>query len=58
MNDCTDVRLNGVLSLLLSSDILVLVHPSCVDRIVFLPCAYGYASTVRKLSSASTVRVR
>ncbi len=37
---------------------LVLVHPNCVHRIVFLPCSYGYAITVRKLSSTPTVRVR
>ena len=42
-----------VFTLLLTSGIMLLVHPICVDRKVFLPCSYGYAVTVRKAQGAS-----
>ncbi len=42
-----------VVSLLLTSGIIVLVHPICVDKKVFLPCSDGYSVTVRKAQGAT-----
>ena len=42
-----------VFTLLLTSGVMVLVHPICVGRKIFLPCSQGYAVTVRKAQGAS-----
>ena len=42
-----------VFTLLLTSGIMLLVHPICVGGRIFLPCSYGYAVTVRKAQGAS-----
>ena len=43
----------GAFILRLSSGTLVLVHPICVAGRHVLPCAYGYATTIRKSQGAS-----
>ena len=44
---------HGVCLLRLTTGTLVLVHPVVTDRRVHLPCAYGYATTIRRAQGAS-----
>ena len=43
----------GVFTLLLTSGALVLVHPVSDGTTLFLPCAYGYATTIRRAQGSS-----
>ena len=43
----------GVFLVRLTTGTLVLVHPIAVDDAQFLPCTYGYATTIRRAQGAS-----
>ena len=46
---CESLRGNAVFTArLLATGNLVLVHPMTEDGAIFLPCCYGYATTVRR----------
>ena len=51
---CESLRGNAVfMARLLGSGNYVLVHPMTEDGAVFLPCCYGYATTVRRAQGMS-----
>ena len=43
----------SVFSVRLSNGTLLLVHPICDEGRVFLPCVYGYATTIRRAQGSS-----
>ena len=45
--------IHGVFLLRLSTGNLVLVHPIVTDGVVHLPCAYGYATTIRRAQGST-----
>ena len=42
-----------VFNVLLDSGTMVIVHPIRVDTLWFLPCTYGYATTIRRAQGAT-----
>ena len=45
--------IHGVFLLRLTTGNLVLVHPIVTDGVVHLPCAYGYATTIRRAQGST-----
>ena len=50
---CSSNDVPTVFTVKLSTGVLVLVHPMTDKRQCFLPCTYGYATTIRKAQGAT-----
>ena len=50
-------KCNIVFTMRLTTGVMILVHPLMENNIVFLPCVYGYAMSMRKAQGATLSHV-